>query len=75
MHPPYSWDLTSYYYYIFLSMANDIAGEKFVSRVACEKRLFQVFVNRNEVFYESVFIKLPLQMPTTSKLNKTLNLM
>lgn len=56
-------------------MANDIAGEKFVSRVACEKRLFQVFVNRNEVFYESVFIKLPLQMPTTSKLNKTLNLM
>lgn len=43
MHPPYSSDLVLIEYRLFLSMANDFAGEKMVLREACEKRLSQFF--------------------------------
>jgi len=58
MHPPYSPDLAPSDYHLFLSMANDFAGEKFTSREACENRL-QFFANRDEGFYERGIMKLP----------------
>jgi len=59
MHPPYSPDLAPSDYHLFLSMANDFAGEKFASREACENRLSQFFANRDEGFYERGIMKLP----------------
>ena len=61
MHPPYSQDMAPSDYHLFLSMANDFAGEKFVSREACENRLSQFFspANRDEGFYERGIMKLP----------------
>ena len=41
MHPPYNPDLAPSDYHLFLSMANDFAGEKLAPREACENRLFQ----------------------------------
>jgi len=58
MHPPYSLDLAPSDY-LFLSMANNFAGEKFASREACENRLSQFFANRDEGFYERGVMKLP----------------
>ena len=52
MHPPYSPNLAPSDYHLFLSMANDFADEKFVSREACENRLSQFFANKDEGFYE-----------------------
>lgn len=37
IQPPYCPDLASSDYYLFLSMTNDFAGNKFVSRETCEK--------------------------------------
>ena len=59
MHPPYSPDLAPSDYHLFLSMANDLAGEKLTSREACENRLSQFFANRDKSFYERGIMKLP----------------
>lgn len=53
-HPLYSPDLASNDYYLFLSMANDLAGEKLTSREACENRQ-----NEMKSFYEKDIMKLP----------------
>ncbi|OAD54130.1 Histone-lysine N-methyltransferase SETMAR [Eufriesea mexicana] len=59
MHPPYSPDLVPSGYHLFLSMANNFAGEKFASREACENRLSQFFANRDKDFYERGIMELP----------------
>ena len=59
MHPPYSPDLAPSDYHLFLSMANEFAGENFASREVCESRLSQFFANRGEGFYERGIMKLP----------------
>ena len=59
LHPPNSLDLAPSDYHLFLSMANDLAGEKLTSREACENRLSQFFANRDKSFYERGIMKLP----------------
>lgn len=59
MHPPYSPDLAPSDYHLFLSIANDFAGENFASREACENRLDQFFANKDKSFYERGIMKLP----------------
>ena len=73
MHPPYSLDLAPSDYHLFLSMANDFADEKFASREACENRLFQFFVNRDEGFYERGIMELPSKLYNKLS-NKTLHI-
>lgn len=41
-------------YYMFLPMAIDFAGEKFVSKEACENRLSQFFANGDEGFEKTL---------------------
>lgn len=48
--PPHSPELAGCDYYQFLSMANDFAGDKFVSREACENLLSQFIANRDLSF-------------------------
>ncbi|KAG5308008.1 SETMR methyltransferase, partial [Acromyrmex insinuator] len=69
MYPPYSPDLTSSDYHLFLSMANDFAGEKFALREACENRLSQFFANRDEGFYERGIMELPSKWQQVIELN------
>lgn len=56
MHPTYYLDLEPSDSYLFLSMTNDFAGEKFDSREACENRLAQFFFQ----IAAMVFIKVAL---------------
>lgn len=58
MHLPYIPDLSPGDYYLFLSIENDFADEKFSLREACENRQSQFFANGDGGFHESVFIKL-----------------
>lgn len=41
-------------------MANDFTGEKFASKEACKIRPFKYFANKDEGFYMSRILKLPL---------------
>jgi [histone H3]-lysine36 N-dimethyltransferase SETMAR len=58
MHPPYSPDLAPSEIPLFLSMANDFAGEKFASREVCENLLLQFFDHKDQGFYERGIMKL-----------------
>lgn len=52
MQPPYSPGLAPSDYKLLLFVANDLAGEKFASKDACENLLSQIFANRNKGFYK-----------------------
>ncbi|XP_045482050.1 histone-lysine N-methyltransferase SETMAR-like [Harmonia axyridis] len=52
MHPPYSPNLVPSDYHLFLSMANNFAGEKFASTEAWENQLSQFFTNSDVGLYE-----------------------
>lgn len=77
MYSSYRTNLVPSDYCPFLSIANDFAGEKFVSREASENRPPKFLVNMDGGFYESVIMKLPclfeLNRIILTILNKTLN--
>lgn len=56
-------------YYLFLSKVNDLAGEKFALRKACENRLSQFLANSYERVCESDITKLFAKWQTVFKQN------
>lgn len=55
VHPPYSPDLASSDYHLFLSMQNFLSDKKSASRENCENRLVEFFTNRGHNFYVFFF--------------------
>jgi len=74
MHSPYNPNLAPSNYHLFLSMANNFAGEKFASREACENPLSQFFANRDEGFYERSIMELPSKWQQIIEQNGTFDL-
>ncbi|GFW86432.1 transposase [Trichonephila clavipes] len=52
MHPPYSPDLSSNDYYLFLALQNFQSDKKLGSREDCENRLLEFFANKDQDIYE-----------------------
>ncbi|GFY15823.1 histone-lysine N-methyltransferase SETMAR [Trichonephila clavipes] len=52
MYPPYSPDLATSDYLIFLAFQNFLSGKKLGSTEDCENRLLDVFANKGQDFYE-----------------------
>ncbi|XP_078032684.1 histone-lysine N-methyltransferase SETMAR-like [Augochlora pura] len=61
MHPPYSPDLASSNYHVFLALQNFLSDKKLVSTEDCENRLQEFFANGDQDFYERGIMKLPLK--------------
>ncbi|GFU35799.1 histone-lysine N-methyltransferase SETMAR [Trichonephila clavipes] len=61
MHPPYSPDLAPSDYYLFLALQNFLSDKKFRSREDCENRSLEFYANKDQYFYESGIMKLPLK--------------
>lgn len=58
--PPFRPDLAPSYYYLFASMANGFASEKFAPRKAYENRRSRLFnTNWGDGFFETDNVKLP----------------
>ncbi|GFX35376.1 histone-lysine N-methyltransferase SETMAR [Trichonephila clavipes] len=60
MHPPYSPDLASNSYHIFLALQNVQSDKKFGSKEDCENRLLEFFANKGHD-YERGNMKLSLK--------------
>ena len=58
-HPPYSPDLASSDYYLFLTLNNAIGGQQFDG--ALKTSLTNFFASKHKVFYERGIRKLPVK--------------
>ncbi|GFT30201.1 histone-lysine N-methyltransferase SETMAR [Trichonephila clavipes] len=61
MHPPYNPDLTQSDYHLFLALQNFQCDKKLRSREDCENRLLEFFANKDQDFYQTAIMKLPLK--------------
>ncbi|GFY15936.1 histone-lysine N-methyltransferase SETMAR [Trichonephila clavipes] len=61
MYPPYSPDLATSDYLIFLALNNFLSDKKVGSREDCENLLLEFLANMNQDFYEKFIMKLPLK--------------
>ncbi|GFT14224.1 transposase [Trichonephila clavipes] len=61
VHPPYSPDLASREYYLFLALQNFLSNKKLGSREDCENRLLDFFANKEQDFHERGLMKQPLK--------------
>ncbi|GFV14653.1 transposase [Trichonephila clavipes] len=61
IHPPYSPDLESSGYHLFLALQNFLSDNILESRGDCENRLLEIFTNKDQDFYDRGLMKLPLK--------------
>ncbi|GFS84600.1 transposase [Trichonephila clavipes] len=61
MHPPYSPDLATSDYNLYLALQNFLGDKKLGSREDSENRLLDVFAYKGQDFYERGFMKIPLK--------------
>ena len=59
LHPPYRPDLPPSDYYLFRSLQNSLNGKIFNDNEAVKSHLIQLFVDRDQKFYERGVVKLP----------------
>ncbi|GFW95948.1 histone-lysine N-methyltransferase SETMAR [Trichonephila clavipes] len=59
MHPPYIPDLAPINYHLVLAFQNFLSDKKLGSREDCVNRFLEIFVNKNQDFYERDIMKLP----------------
>ena len=58
-HPPYSPDIASSDYHLFLSLQNFLTGKKFKNEEDVERALVQFFASKDETFFKNGIYKLP----------------